>query len=56
EQSQKIQTASAATEVETTRNEIIKSEFGRLKDENASSDRLNICLGVVAISSLLILG
>ncbi|CAG8476964.1 880_t:CDS:10 [Racocetra fulgida] len=56
EQRQKIQTASTANEVETTRNEIIKSEFGRLKDENASSDRLNVCLGVVAISSLLILG
>ncbi|CAG8481839.1 861_t:CDS:2 [Cetraspora pellucida] len=41
EQRQKIQTASTANEVETTRNEIIKGEFGRLKGENASSDRLN---------------
>ena len=55
-QNEKIQGADSANDVEAARNEIIKDEFDRLQDENKSSTRLNIGLGVLLIVSLLLLG
>ncbi|MEG7978774.1 MAG: hypothetical protein NY202_02505 [Mollicutes bacterium UO1] len=54
--SRETKNASSAIQVETVRNEVISSEFSRLKEKSNSADNLNIGLGISTIGSLLILG
>ena len=48
----KLQNATTAQNVEKIRNEIISSEFNRLKDENNSAHYLNLGLGAITLGSL----
>jgi len=51
----KLQNATTAQHVEKIRNEIISSEFIKLKEENKSSFYLNLGLGAIALGSLILL-
>lgn len=49
----KLQNAATAHNVENIRNEIISSEFNKLKDERNSAHYLNLGLGAIALGSLI---